>query len=92
VLQDVAVVVPDTVRSADVLAVARAEGGPLLRDAAVFDVFRDAERLGAGRTSLAIRLTFRADDRTLTEDEASEVRLRIVAALAGRFGAELRGG
>ena len=56
----------------------------------MFDVYRDAERLGAGRVSLAIRLVFQDPARTLTEEEASAVRERVIAALAERFGAELR--
>jgi phenylalanyl-tRNA synthetase beta chain len=39
---------------------------------------------------VAIHLTFQSPERTLTEDEASEIRDRIVAALTDRFGAELR--
>jgi phenylalanyl-tRNA synthetase beta subunit len=34
---------------------------------------------------------FQDPERTLTEDEASAVRELVVAALADRFGAELRG-
>jgi phenylalanyl-tRNA synthetase beta subunit len=43
----------------------------------VFDVYR-GEQIAAGRTSLAIALTFR-------------VRARIVERLAGELGGELRG-
>ncbi len=46
--------------------------------------------LGAGRRSLALRLTFQAPDRTLSDDEVRPVRERIVQALVERFGAELR--
>ena len=57
----------------------------------MFDVYRDEQALGAGRRSLALRLTFQADDRTLTDDEVLPVRAAIVEALATRFGAVLRG-
>jgi phenylalanyl-tRNA synthetase beta chain len=91
VRQDIAVVVADDVPAARVLDVAREAGGRLLREAVVFDVYRDAERLGPRRVSLAVRLTFRADDRTLTEDEASAARVAVVEALRDQLGAELRG-
>jgi phenylalanyl-tRNA synthetase beta chain len=91
VRQDIAVVVAADVPAARVLEVARAAGGPLLRDAAVFDVYRDAARLGEDRVSLAVRLTFRADDRTLTEDEATAARTVVVEALRRTLGADLRG-
>ena len=63
--------------------------GELLREARVFDVYR-GEQLGADRKSVAIHLVFQSSDRTLTEEEATEARERIVAALTERFGAELR--
>jgi phenylalanyl-tRNA synthetase beta chain len=91
VRQDIAVVVPADVPAARVLEVAREAGGALLRDAVVFDVYRDAERLGPDRVSLAVRLTFRADDRTLTEDEATAARTVVVEALRRTLGADLRG-
>jgi phenylalanyl-tRNA synthetase beta chain len=90
VLQDLAVAVPDTVTAAEVVGVARRAGGALLRSAEVFDVYRGAQ-IGKGRTSLALRLEFRAGDRTLTDEEADERRAKIVAALAERLGGELRG-
>ena len=44
----------------------------------------------SGKRSLALRLEFRASDRTLTDAEVATVREEIVAALEG-IGAELRG-
>jgi phenylalanyl-tRNA synthetase beta chain len=89
--QDIALIVPDEHLAGDVVAAARAAGGELLRDVRVFDVYRDEAALGAGRRSLALRLTFQADERTLTDDEVAPLRGRIVDALAERFGAVLRG-
>ncbi len=88
--QDIAVVVGDDVPAARVLDVIRAAGGPLLRDAQVFDVYRGAQ-VGEGRGSLAVRLEFRAPDRTLTDDEVAGLREQIVAALREQVGGELRG-
>ena len=48
-----------------------AGGGELLRAAAVFDLY-EGEQLGEGRKSLALRLEFRAADRTLTDEEVAE--------------------
>ena len=88
--QDLAVVVADEVPAAQVLRIVRAAGGPLLRSAEVFDVYRGAQ-VGEGRASLALRLEFRAPDRTLTDAEAAARREKIVAALAEQVGGELRG-
>ena len=83
-------VVPDDVPAARVVEEVRRSGGSLLQHAEVFDVYR-GEQVGAGRASLALRLEFRAPDRTLTDDEVAARRAKIVAALAQRLGAELRG-
>jgi phenylalanyl-tRNA synthetase beta chain len=86
VLQDRAWWFAPDVPAADVLAAVREAGGPLLRAAEIFDVY-PAE----GRVSLALRLTFRADDRTLTDEEVAQRRAKIDAAVAERLGGEPRG-
>ncbi len=99
--QDLAIVVGREVPSARVLEVIRGAGGTLLRSAEVFDVYRGAQvgdsrvlpRSGASSSlhSLAVRLEFRAADRTLTDDEVDQRREKIVAALRDEVGGELRG-
>jgi phenylalanyl-tRNA synthetase beta chain len=91
VRQDIAVVVSIDVDAAALVATARAAGGDLLQNVHVFDVFADDERVGEGRASVALRLVFQAEDRTLTDDEAGSAREQIIRALADAHGAELRG-
>ena len=43
-----------------------------------------------GRVSLSLRLTFRAPERTLTDDEAQDAMERIVESLRAAHGAERR--
>ena len=88
VQQDVAVVVPEDVPAAEVRAAVLRGGGELLRSAGIFDLYR-GEQLGEGHKSLALRLEFRAADRTLTDEEVAELRERIRAAVA-EFGGTLR--
>jgi phenylalanyl-tRNA synthetase beta chain len=90
VRQDIAVAVEEDVEAGALVAAVREAGGPLVRDARVFDVYR-GEQVGPGRKSVAIHLSFQSPERTLTDDEAADLRGRIVAALVERFGAELRG-
>jgi phenylalanyl-tRNA synthetase beta chain len=86
--QDVAVVVEDSVPAAQVRAAVLEGGGELLRSAEVFDLYR-GEQLGEGRKSLALRLSFRAADRTLTDEEVAERRAAIESAV-GKIGGTLR--
>jgi phenylalanyl-tRNA synthetase beta chain len=90
VREDLAVVVDDRTAAAEVVAIVREAGGPLLADAQVFDVYRDPRRIGDGKVSLALRLTYRAPDRTLTDEEVAARRQEITAALASRLGGVIR--
>lgn len=89
--QDVALVVDAFVPASDVEAALREGAGALLESIRLFDVYENAEQLGEGRMSLAYALRFRANDRTLTVDEASAAREAAVALAADRTGAVLRG-
>jgi len=88
VRQDIAVVVSAEVSAADVVERVRGGGGELLASAAVFDVY-EGEQAGEGNRSLALRLEFRAPDRTLTDEEVLARREAIEAALA-EIGGRLR--
>jgi phenylalanyl-tRNA synthetase beta chain len=88
VYQDLAVVLPAETPAAEVRTAVMAGGGELLRAAEVFDLY-EGEQLGEGRKSLALNLEFRADDRTLTDEEVAERREAIKAKL-GELGGSLR--
>ncbi|MCQ9133037.1 phenylalanine--tRNA ligase subunit beta [Streptomyces hilarionis] len=89
--QDVALVVDRSVPHADVEAALREGAGELLEGIRLFDVYENAEQLGDAKKSLAYALRFRAQDRTLTVDEASAARDAAVALAGERTGAALRG-
>jgi phenylalanyl-tRNA synthetase beta chain len=84
--QDVAAVVDEEVSAEQVRRAVLEGGGELLRSAAVFDLYR-GEQLGPGRKSLALRLEFRAADRTLTDEEVAALRERIRERLESIGGA-----
>jgi phenylalanyl-tRNA synthetase beta chain len=88
VLQDIAVVVPEDVSAATVEEAVRAGGGDILEGVRIFDLYR-GDQVGAGSKSLALRLEFRAPDRTLTDEEVAERRAAIERELE-RIGGSLR--
>nr|WP_196791139.1 phenylalanine--tRNA ligase subunit beta [Motilibacter aurantiacus] len=88
--QDVALVVDTTVPAAAVEAALRAGAGGLLEQVRLFDVYKGAG-IAEGQRSLAYRLWLRAEDRTLTAEEASQARDAAVAEAGRRTGAVLRG-
>jgi phenylalanyl-tRNA synthetase beta chain len=68
-------------------AAMRELAGPLLRGLTLFDVFR----LNDGRRSLAWRLTYQAEDRTLTDDEVNAIQERVARGVSERFHITWRG-
>ena len=90
VLRDVAVVVPVGMEAAEVRAVIREVGQPLVEDATLFDVYTGAP-VPEGQKNLAFALRYRAPDRTLRDDEVAAAHARIVEEVQRRLGGQLRG-
>ena len=88
--EDLAVVVGQSVSAAEVLELLQTAGAPLLARAEVFDVYRDEQKLGEGNVSLAIRLAYHAQDRTLTDAEVARQRQKIAGALGQELGGRIR--
>jgi phenylalanyl-tRNA synthetase beta chain len=87
--RDLAVVLPLSVRWASVETQVREAAGPLLRSVALFDEYR-GRGLPEGTRSLAFRLSFGAEDRTLRGEEIDAAVAAAVAALGGSLGGKLR--
>jgi phenylalanyl-tRNA synthetase beta chain len=82
--RDLALVVPRDVRARQVEEVIREEGGALLVDVQVFDLY-EGRGIPDGHRSLAFRLRFQSDRRTLTDEEVE----RSVAAVMNRLREDL---
>jgi phenylalanyl-tRNA synthetase beta chain len=80
---------PEQVAAAQVLERVEKAGAEMLDEVRVFDVYAGPQ-VGEGKRSLALAMSFRGQDRTLTDEDVAPARARIVAAL-GELGGELRG-
>jgi phenylalanyl-tRNA synthetase beta chain len=87
--QDLAVILPEGIAAAQVLERVKEAGGEMLDDVSVFDVYTGPQ-VGEGRRSLALALSFRGQEKTLTDEDVAPARAKIVAAV-GELGGELRG-
>ncbi|MBV8203585.1 MAG: phenylalanine--tRNA ligase subunit beta, partial [Candidatus Eremiobacteraeota bacterium] len=87
--RDIAVVVPAELPASDLVAGVRESGAPYVEQVQAFDEYR-GRQIGEGRKSVALQITLRQADGTLTDEEANASKDAIVAALAKRFGATLR--
>ena len=100
--RDIAVVVAEAVSFAALsAAIESASTGGLLRDAALFDIYRSqagrdgtvpaSPGLASGEKSMAVRLTFHDDSATLTDEQVDPAVRSIVDQLSAKLGARLRG-
>jgi phenylalanyl-tRNA synthetase beta chain len=89
VRQDLAFVVDEDVPAGELVAAGTEAAGDALRAMQAFDVYR-GDQVGPGKKSIAFAVTFQSPERTLTDEDAAELRDRIVARLRDSFGAELR--
>jgi phenylalanyl-tRNA synthetase beta chain len=89
VRRDLALVIDREFPAAAVLKAIRERGDDLLEDVAVFDVY-EGQSVASGKKSVALALTYRAKDRTLTDEEVNRVHTALVEAALTRLGAELR--
>jgi phenylalanyl-tRNA synthetase beta chain len=88
--RDLALLVPEQLTTAEVSASVSGAAGPLLEQVEVFDLYR-GPGIPAGTRSLALRLRFRAADRTLTDAEVDGAVERVLKRLKESHGIERRG-
>jgi phenylalanyl-tRNA synthetase beta chain len=86
-----ALLLPEGVRAREVETLLRRTGTPLLERVDVESDYRGPE-LPSGTRSVAFRLGFRAQDRTLRDSEVDEAEARLLAALAEELGIQRRDG
>ena len=89
IVRDVSILVPDTLPAATVRGTIRSSAPPTLVSIVEFDRYT-GKGVPAEQVSLSLRLTFRAPDRTLTDDEVQTAMSEIVAALRTSHGASQR--
>lgn len=87
--RDLAVVVPKEMQYETITAQLEKLKLGKLQQVRLFDVF-ESEKLGAGKKSMAINFTFLDEEKTLTDKEIDGWMNRIMTALEGNLGAEVR--
>ncbi|MCA8911980.1 MAG: phenylalanine--tRNA ligase subunit beta [Planctomycetes bacterium] len=88
--RDLAFVLDHGVTWASLEATAHAATDDTLRGIELFDEFT-GKQIGAGKKSLAFRLYFRHDEKTLTSEEIQKQMDAVVKAVTEKLGGQLRG-
>jgi phenylalanyl-tRNA synthetase beta chain len=87
--KDLAFVVDKSVNSNEISKTIAKAGGSLVETVDVFDVFT-GENLGTNKKSIAFRIKFQSNDRTLQDDEVNELFLKTIKKVESTFNAKLR--
>lgn len=87
--RDIAVVCDETVTVAELQAAISNAGGKRLVASSLFDIYT-GNPIPQGKKSVAFALTYRADDRTLTDEDADSATAKILTALETKLGAVIR--
>lgn len=88
--RDVAFVIDGKIAFSEVLRAVQKIDTKLIDKVELFDVYY-AGNIPQGSRSLAIRVTYRSMERTLTAQEVEDIHSRVVKELAEKFKAEIRG-
>ncbi len=89
ILRDIALIVDDTVPAETFFSAIAGFKNKLIAETTIFDSFRGGT-IPPGKKSLAFRLKFQSNERTLTDAEVNKIHDRLVAHLVQETGAELR--
>jgi phenylalanyl-tRNA synthetase beta chain len=87
--RDVAIVVDREFAAQQIISWIAALGEPWIERVEVFDQYLGAP-IPDGKKSLAYRVSYRAEDKTLTDLEVNELHQKLVGRLGETFGAERR--
>lgn len=88
VTRDLAMLVDDSIKAAEIENVIRRAAGNLLEELELFDVYKGSQ-IPEGKKSVAYSATFRAD-KTLKEEEVNKIFNKILKSLEHNLGAVLR--
>jgi phenylalanyl-tRNA synthetase beta chain len=89
VKRDIALVVPITTPAGELVKTVLSSREKLVEQCDVFDVYQGS-KIGDGRKSVALTITYRSDTKTLTEKQVEKAHARLVQSLTDTFGGSLR--
>jgi phenylalanyl-tRNA synthetase beta chain len=87
--RDISLLVDNTVNASDMFGIIRGIGGDLVKTVGLFDLYR-GQQVGEGKKSLAYRVEYHSDERTLKDEEVSHIHKSIQEALVKRLGVQIR--
>lgn len=90
VSRDLSFFIQSEIEAASLLGTMQASAEPLLRGVTLLEDYRQAGHVEAGKKALLFSLTYRSDERTLTDEEVQKAHQRVVDHLGKAFPIQLR--
>lgn len=87
--RDIAIVINQAIPARDIQDTIKVIAGDWLKDVFIFDVYQ-GKGISPGLKSIALALIWQHATRTLVDDEVTALMERVITALKGQLGAELR--
>jgi len=87
--RDMALLLNDETMVCEVEDIIRKKGGNLVESIKLFDVYK-GKQVPEGKKSVAYSIIYRANDRTLKDEEANEIHNKIIAEIESKLGGQLR--
>ncbi len=87
--RDISMVVKDEIMVKEIETVIKEKAGKQLESVKLFDVYK-GEHMQKGYKSVAYSISFRAEDRTLVDEEVTTAMNKIIKNLEEKLGAQLR--
>ena len=87
--RDIAIVVKEEITAGQVEEIIKNKGGKLVEEVELFDIYRGSQ-IEEGYKSMAYRIVYRSNEKTLTDDDIAKVHDKIINSLANQVGAILR--
>lgn len=89
VRRDLALLLDESVKYADLLTAAQKAAKKLLKQVTLFDVYR-GDKIPAGKKQYALSFVLQDAERTLTDAEVEKVMAKLLSTFTNQFGAVLR--
>jgi phenylalanyl-tRNA synthetase beta chain len=87
--RDIAIILDEGIASAEVMRKLTGYASGFIESVEIFDNYK-GKNIPQGKKSLAFRITYRASDRTLTDNEVEEAHGGLVGYILGETGGQLR--
>ena len=91
VRRDISIIVNNSIESAMIVSIVKEMGNDLVESVDIFDVYK-GKQIAPQEKALAIRISYRSDKRTLTDDEVNKIHDAIIEEIRRQAGGRLREG